>query len=64
MTHTIEVRHTQEHVDSWRRDGGVLIENFFTPEEVAAVRADFHVVFGRGEGGDCAIENKRSGDAF
>ena len=34
-------RFTQEHIDAWRRDGAVLIPNFFTRAEVAAVQADF-----------------------
>jgi hypothetical protein len=38
-------RFTQAQVEQWRRDGGVLIPNFFTPEEVAAVVADFERVF-------------------
>ena len=45
-------RFTREHVDTWRREGGVLIERFFTPAEVAAVRADFEEVFGRSRGAD------------
>lgn len=39
-------RFTHEHVETWRREGGVLIQDFFTPEEVAAVGADFETVFG------------------
>jgi hypothetical protein len=35
-----------EHLEAWRREGGVSIHNFFTPEEVAAVVADFEAVFG------------------
>jgi hypothetical protein len=38
-------RYTPEHVDVWRRDGALVIENFFTPEEIAAVVADFDEVF-------------------
>lgn len=38
-------RFKQQHVETWRRDGGVLIPGFFTPEEVAAVVADFEMVF-------------------
>lgn len=33
-------RFTSSQVDVWRREGGVLIEDFFTPEEVRACRAD------------------------
>jgi len=38
-------RFTSEHVETWRRDGCVLLERFFNPTEVAAVRADFEAVF-------------------
>ena len=33
------------HVETWRREGCVLIENFFTPGEVADVQKDFAKVF-------------------
>ncbi len=46
------------HLAAWRRDGGVLIENFFTPAEVEAVRADFVRVFGRAEGADEGLVKK------
>nr|QQZ49562.1 hypothetical protein JKL49_21890 [Phenylobacterium glaciei] len=36
-----------EHVEAWRRDGGLVIERFFTEAEVAAVVADFEKVWGR-----------------
>ncbi|MFC3068315.1 phytanoyl-CoA dioxygenase family protein [Phenylobacterium soli] len=45
-------RFTPEQIDAWRRDGGVLVEAFFTPEEVAAVQADFGRVFGDAAGAD------------
>ena len=44
-----------EHLEAWRRDGGVSIRDFFTPDEVAAVRADFEAVFGRAEGAGEAL---------
>lgn len=48
------------HLEAWRRDGGVSIQNFFTPDEVAAVRADFEAVFGI-EGAEGALEKKLEG---
>ena len=39
-------RHTPEQVAAWRRDGALVIPEFFTPDEVAAVVADFDRVFG------------------
>lgn len=53
-------RFRPEHIDAWRRDGGVSIHNFFTPDEVAAVRADFEAVFGVA-GADEALEMKLAG---
>ena len=58
----MNARFGPEHLDAWRRDGGVLIEGFFTPEEVAAVHADFVEVAGRSEGGDEGKNIKREGE--
>jgi hypothetical protein len=55
-------RFTGEHIETWRREGCVLIENFFTAEEVAAVRADFVHVFARVEGAAEPLEKKKAGE--
>ena len=55
-------RFGQEHLEAWRRDGGVVIERFFTDEEVAAVVADFDDVFGREEGGETAMVKRKAGE--
>jgi len=55
-------RFTAQHVDTWRRDGGVLIPGFFTPEEVAAVCADFETVFQRPTPADKPLVRVRDGD--
>ena len=49
-----------EQVEAWRRDGGVSIHNFFTPEEVTAVRADFAALFGV-EGAEEGLDKKSDG---
>ena len=49
-------------LDTWRRDGAVVLQNFFTPEEVAAVQADFATVFGRVEGAVDALDKKKEGE--
>ena len=54
-------RFDRTHVDAWRREGGVLIERFFAPAEVAAVVADFERVFGRAAGADAPLDTKRTG---
>ncbi|HZC16211.1 MAG TPA: phytanoyl-CoA dioxygenase family protein [Caulobacteraceae bacterium] len=51
-----------EHLEAWRRDGGVSIQGFFTPDEVAAVVADFEHVFGRTEGAADGLNKKRDGE--
>ncbi len=55
-------RFTKDHVETWRRDGVVLIPNFFTPEETAAVQADFRAVFDR-DGADQPMVKKKEGEA-
>ena len=54
-------RFTATDVEAWRQDGVVLLRDLFTPEECAAVRADFDVVFGR-TGADQALDKKAEGD--
>ena len=55
-------RFKPEHLEAWRRDGGVSIHDFFTPEEVAAVVADFELVFGRTEGAAEGMVKKKNGE--
>ena len=58
---TIECRHTADQIRSWRRDGGVRIEGFFTPDEVTAVVADFEILFPRAEGqGGALVEAEKT----
>lgn len=52
---------TDQDVAEWEREGVVLIHDMFTPEECAAVRADFDRVFGRPTGGEQPLEKKRAG---
>jgi hypothetical protein len=54
-------RFNAEHLETWRRDGVTMIRDLFTPEEVAAVVADFEIVFGRTAGAAEAM-NKKKGD--
>jgi Phytanoyl-CoA dioxygenase (PhyH) len=55
-------RFTDSHIEAWRRDGGVLIERFFSADEVAAVRADFQTVFGTPAGVGAALVKKKAGE--
>ena len=58
----MDQRFTQEHVDTWRREGGLAIPSFFTAEECAAVVADFEHIWGRVEGGEDAKDFKKPGE--
>lgn len=55
-------RFTPQNIETWHRDGGLVIENFFTPDEVAAVQADYLSVFGRAEGAAEAMDKKKTGE--
>jgi hypothetical protein len=57
----MEERFTADQLETWQREGGVVIENFFSPKEVAAVVADFDLIHGRAEGGREAMERKKAG---
>ncbi|MGH7024905.1 MAG: phytanoyl-CoA dioxygenase family protein [Caulobacteraceae bacterium] len=54
-------RFTPADVAAWERDGVALLRDVFTPEECAAVRADFDAVFGR-SGAAQAVDTKREGE--
>jgi len=56
-------RFSEAHLETWRRDGAVLIEDFFTHEEVAAVTEDFVTVFGRTGGAEEAMVKRKPGQA-
>ena len=58
----MNARFTEQHVDTWRREGGVLIEQFFGADEVAAVRADFERVFGRTAGAGVPRVKRKDGE--
>jgi len=56
-------RYGQQHLEAWRRDGAVVIHDFFTSKEVADVRADFELVFGRSSGAAEPMVKKKDGEA-
>jgi len=58
----MNIRFTPEHLAQWRREGATLIPEFFTRDEVAAVRADFATVFGRTAGDVEGLNKKKEGE--
>ena len=39
-------RFTSQQIEEWKHDGGVLLERFFTPEEIAPCHADMDLLYG------------------
>ena len=58
---TASERFSEGDLQAWRTDGVALIRDFFTPEEVVAVCADFDAVFGRPTGGEAPLVKKKPG---
>lgn len=58
----MDKRFDQKQVEAWHREGCILIPNFFTSDEVAAVHADFELVFGRTHGATEAMNKKKDGE--
>lgn len=50
-----------EDIATWKREGAVMIERFFSAAEVAAVCTDFEQVFGRSAGADEGLNKKEPG---
>jgi hypothetical protein len=57
-----QARFTPADVQTWEREGVALLHGVFTPDECAAVRADFDTVFGRTAGGDQPLVKKKAGE--
>ena len=58
----MNARFTAAQVETWRREGGILIEGFFAADEVTQVCNDFEKVFGRKEGAAMALVRKKPGE--
>ncbi len=56
-------RFTAAQLDEWRREGGVLLERFFTPEEMAPCRVDMDALYGdRRDANAPARDDKAAGE--
>ena len=42
----MKTRFTKDHINTWVKEGGVLIKSFFTDEEIDDVKKDFERIFG------------------
>src|SRR5580698_2742734 len=46
---------SDDHIDTWRRDGALVIPGFFSDDEVAPVVADFEALYCDRAGADEAL---------
>ena len=55
-------RHTDSQLAQWQEEGGVLLENFFTPEEITPCREDMDSLYlSRRDASAAARDDKRDG---
>ena len=40
------MRHQPHHLEQWQQDGFVIIEDFFTPDEIGPLVDDFETLYG------------------
>ena len=55
-------RFSDEQITEWRGEGGVLLENFFTEDEIAPCRADMDLLYGDRRDAAAPALNQKSGD--
>ena len=56
----MSARYQQQHIETWRNDGAVVLPNFFAPDEIAPVYADYARLYGyegAGDGNTLSIDN-------
>ena len=58
MTERIE----EEHIELWRKEGAVVVPEFFKREEIDAVVEDFQIIFPDRQTAAGPIDNKEKGD--
>ena len=59
-----EIRHTEDHVEEWRKEGFTLIPRFFSTDEMLPIIKDFEELYqerGRGEGVGTPLNKKEEG---
>ena len=63
----MSARYQQQHIETWRNDGAVVLPNFFAPDEIAPVYADYARLYGyegAGDGNTLSIDNGQPSGAF
>ena len=52
----------KEQIDLWRKEGAVVVPEFFKSKEINAVVEDFQVIFPNRQAAAQPIDNKEKGD--
>ena len=52
----------QQQIELWRKEGAVVVPEFFESEEIDAVVKDFRVIFPNRQAASLPIDNKGKGD--
>ena len=55
-------RYTDKHIETWRKEGAVVVPEFFKEEEIKEIVADFEVVFPDGKAEAKALNKKQKGE--
>ena len=63
----MSARYQQQHIETWHKDGAVVIPNFFAPDEIAPIHTDYARLYGSegaGDGNTLSINTGQPAGAF
>ncbi len=55
-------RFTEAQVDTWRKEGAVVVPEFFNDKEIKDVAKDFEIIFPGRKAKDTALNKKKKGE--
>ena len=56
------IRFTDAHVDTWRKEGAVVVPEFFNDKEIKDVTKDFEIIFPGRKAEDKVLDKKKKGE--
>ena len=56
------IRFSDAHVDTWRKEGAVVVPEFFNDKEIKDVTKDFEIIFPGRKAEDMALNKKKKGE--
>ena len=57
------IRFSDAHVDTWRKEGAVVVPEFFNDKEIKDVTKDFEIIFPGRKAEDKALDKKKKGES-